>query len=98
MKYIIKKTDRFDRWLQKLKDVKAKITIARRVDRLYDGYFGDFKSVGNGLLELRVAIGPGYRVYFTKREENIIIILIGGDKSTQQRDIKLAKKIIKGLS
>ncbi len=98
MQYDIKTTDRFDRWLRKLKDIKAKITIVRRVDRLHDGYFGDYKSIGDGLLELRVAVGSGYRIYFTKREEEIIIILVGGDKSTQQRDIRLAKKIIKGLS
>ena len=97
MQYDIKTTSRFNKWLQKLKDVKAKITIARRIERLHDGYFGDCKSVGDNVLELRIAVGPGYRIYFTKKKENIIIILIGGDKSTQERDISLAKKIIKGL-
>lgn len=97
MLYNIKKTDKFDKWLRKLKDIKAKVTIARRIDRMRDGYFGDCKNVGGSVFEMRIALGPGYRVYFTKRDEKIIIILIGGDKSTQQKDIDLAKNIAKEL-
>jgi putative addiction module killer protein len=93
MKYIINKTDRFDKWLKKLKDIRAKIAIVRRIDRLKDGYFGDYKSLGDDLFELRIFIGSGYRIYFIHSEQELIVILVGGDKSTQQRDIKLAKKI-----
>ena len=94
----IKKLRRFDQWLKKLKDIKAKIAIARRIDRMKDGNFGDCKYLGDSLYELRIGIGPGYRVYFIKEKETIVIILLGGDKSTQQRDITLAKKIAKGLN
>jgi len=97
MKYIINKTDRFDKWLKNLKDMRAKIMIARRIDRLKDGYFGDYKSLGDSLFELRIFTGSGYRVYFIEDGQELIILLVGGDKSTQQRDIKLAKKIAKEL-
>lgn len=89
----IKKLKRFDVWLKKLKDTKAKITIVRRIERLRDGNAGDCKSLGESVFELRITVGPGYRVYFTKEAEKIIIIMVGGDKSTQKRDIELAKKI-----
>jgi putative addiction module killer protein len=93
MRYVVNKTDRFDKWLRKLKDIRAKIMIARRIDRLKDGYFGDFKSLGDELFELRIFTGSGYRIYFVHVGEELIVLLVGGDKSTQQRDIKLAKKI-----
>ena len=97
MKYIINKTDRFGKWLNKLKDIRVKITIARRIDRLRDGYWGDYKSLGDDLFELRIFTGSGYRVYFIQDGQELIVLLVGGDKSTQQRDIKLAKKIAKEL-
>ncbi|WP_373002264.1 type II toxin-antitoxin system RelE/ParE family toxin [Sulfurimonas sp.] len=95
--YTIKETEQFSKWLLKLKDIKGKVTILRRVDRMKHGNFGDFKSVGDTLYELRITTGPGYRVYYTKEDEKIIILLICGDKSSQSDDIKKAKKIIKEL-
>jgi len=93
--YEIKTTQIFSRWLSKLKDLKGRIAIVRRIERMGYGNFGDVKSVGKSISELRIKSGPGYRVYFTKREEKIIILLIGGDKSTQSKDIEKAKKLLK---
>jgi len=95
--YIIKTTNYFSKWLKSLKDIKAKIAIARRIERMQIGNFGDVKSVGNKISELRVPTGPGYRIYFTKYKREIIILLIGGDKSTQSKDIKKANEILKEI-
>ncbi len=81
----------------KLKDTKGKVSILRRIDRMKLGNFGDYKSVGNNISELRITIGPGYRVYYTQKGDEIIILLIAGDKSTQSDDIKKANKILKEL-
>jgi len=96
--YIIKQTEEFIKWLKKLKDIKGKVAIIRRIDRVKKGNFGDCKSVGDDISELRITIGPAYRVYFTKKDEQIVILLIGGDKSTQSKDIEKAKNILKGLN
>ncbi len=93
--YEIKSTKIFSQWLLKLKDMKGRIAVARRIERMEHGNFGDIKSVGTSISELRITTGPGYRVYFTKREERIIILLVGGDKSTQSKDIEKAKKLLK---
>jgi len=95
--YIIKQTNYFSKWLTKLKDTKAKVSILRRVDRMKLGNFGDYKSVGNNISELRVTTGQGYRVYYTKQNDEIVVLLIGGDKSSQSDDIKKANKILKEL-
>lgn len=95
MIYQVLQTERFASWHQSLRDLRAKIAIARRMDRAKNGNLGDVKSVGHGVSELRVAVGAGYRLYFTRREETLIILLAGGDKSTQQADIKLAIKLAK---
>ncbi len=95
--YLIKQTDTFSKWLHKLKDIQAKVSILRRIDRIKDGNFGDYKSVGDGVSELRITTGPGYRVYYTLKEDEVIILLIGGDKSTQTKDIEKAKEILKEL-
>lgn len=97
MEYIIKQTDVFSKWLIKLKDIKAKVSILRRIDRIQKGNFGDFKSLSSNLFELRITIGPAYRIYYTKKDDEVIILLVGGDKSTQSDDIKKAKKILKDL-
>ncbi len=91
--YEIKSTKIFSKWLSKLKDMRGRIAIARRIERMERGNFGDVKSVGTHISELRVTTGPGYRVYFTKKEERIIILLVGGDKSTQSGDIKRAEEL-----
>jgi len=95
--YEVKTTKVFTKWLSKLKDLKGRVAIARRIERIQYGNFGDVKSVGDKIYELRVAIGPGYRVYFTKEGDKIVILLIGGDKSTQSKDIIKAKELLKEL-
>ncbi len=83
----------FDRWLKSLKDRIAVARILVRIDRLALGNPGDVKSVGGGVSELRVDVGPGYRVYFAQRGEQLVLLVCGGDKSTQRQDIILAKQI-----
>ncbi len=92
--YEIKSTTIFSKWLSKLKDMKGRIAVARRIERMEHGNFGDVKSVGRSISELRITTGPGYRVYFAKREERIIILLVGGDKSTQSKDIEKAVQLL----
>ena len=96
--YLIKQTNTFSKWLSKLKDIKAKVSILRRIDRMKLNNFGDYKSIGNNISELRITTGPGYRVYYTKQDDKIIILLIGGDKSSQSDDIKKANEILKELN
>ena len=93
--YNIKQTEKFSKWLLKLKDLQGKIAIARRVERMRNGNFGDFKSVGKIVSELRIDKGPGYRIYYTIKDDEIIILLIGGDKSTQSKDIDKAHNLAK---
>lgn len=83
----------FDQWMRGLRDHVGKATIAKRIDRLAQGHAGDAKSVGDGVTELRVHVGPGYRVYFTEREGLLIVLLCGGNKSTQSKDIAKAKRM-----
>lgn len=90
---ILRKTVVFERWLRKLKDSIAKAHIDRRIDRLSRGNAGDVKSIGEGCSEMRIDYGPGYRVYYKDTGKEIIILLCGGDKSTQQSDIAKAKKL-----
>jgi putative addiction module killer protein len=93
MKFI-KKTSEFDKWLRKLKDLRAKAKILFRIQKIEsNGHFGDCKPVGNGINELRINYAKGYRIYFKEKNDSIVILLIGGEKSTQQSDIKKAKEI-----
>ena len=97
--YFIQKTTEFDKWLRKLKDLKVKSKILFRIQKIEkDGHFGDCKSVGNGIQELRVNFAKGYRVYFKEKDGRIIVLLAGGEKSTQQADIEKAKKIWNALN
>lgn len=96
--YLIKQTNFFSKWLSKLKDIKGKVSILRRVDRMKLGNFGDYKAVGNNISELRIPTGPGYRVYYIKMDGEIVVLLIGGDKSSQRDDIKKANEILEGLN
>ena len=93
----IRKTDIFVKWLDNLKDRRARARVLARIDRLEMGYFGDVRPVGEGVSELRIFYGPGYRVYFIQRQSVLVILLSGGDKQTQQMDIAKAKKIAKQL-
>jgi len=96
--YIIEKTDEFDKWLRKLKDFRAKAKILFRIQKIeIDEHFGDCEPVGNGIRELKINYSKGYRVYFKESDGEIIILLIGGDKSCQQRDIEKAKEILKRI-
>lgn len=89
----IKQTALFLKWQKKLKDNKAKALIAARIFRLANGLSGDAEPVGEGISELRIHSGPGYRVYYKQHDNKIIILLCGGDKSSQTKDIKMAKKL-----
>lgn|SRR5699024_4298677 len=83
----------FDNWLRKLKDRQAAARILKRIERLAAGNPGDVKPVGMGISELRINLGPGYRVYFIREQDRLILLLTGGDKSTQKEDIKTALAI-----
>lgn len=85
----------FEEWLDGLKDIKARAAIRARLARVRLGNFGDCKSVGDGVSELRVFFGPGYRVYFARVGKEVVVLLCGGDKSTQTKDISKAKKFWK---
>jgi putative addiction module killer protein len=95
MAFIVQQTELFERWHECIKDQKAKIAIARRIERAEHGNLGDAKTVGNGISEMRIDTGAGYRVYFTMRQKFIVILLAGGTKSTQQADIKKAMELAK---
>lgn len=87
------KTDVFDRWLTALSDPRARAKIEVRIRRLSLGNAGDVRPVGGGISEMRIDYGPGYRVYFVQRGPIVVILLCGGDKSSQSRDIAMAKAI-----
>jgi putative addiction module killer protein len=87
----------FDEWLDGLKDRTGKARIIDRIDRARDGNLGRVRALANGLSEMKVDYGPGYRVYFTKRGETIVVLMCGGDKSSQQSDMKRATAILEAL-
>lgn len=93
----IQTTEVFDTWLDGLKDKQAARRVQVRIDRAEDGNLGDWMPVGEGVSEMRIHYGPGYRVYFLQRGREIIILLAGGDKSTQSKDIKAALEIARQL-
>lgn len=94
----IRKTDLFTEWLDGLQDIQARARIQARIERLAAGNPGDVESVGEGVSELRINYGPGYRVYFKQRGRELIVLLAGGDKSTQAKDIKAALRLALNLS
>lgn len=93
----VRKTEVFARWLDGLRDIRARARIQARLERLVMGNFGDAKPVGEGVSELRVDYGPGYRVYFIRRGQELVILLAGGDKSTQTRDIQTALRMARSV-
>lgn len=95
--YEIRKTDTYAQWLDGLRDIHARARVLARVERLAVGNPGDVKPVGEGVSELRIDYGPGYRVYFTMCGRTIIILLAGGDKRTQTSDIKTALRMARNL-
>lgn len=93
----VRRTAEFDQWIDGLRDRVARARIMIRIDRLALGNPGDVKPVGEGISELRIAYGPGYRVYFAQRGDVVVILLCGGDKATQSRDIAKAKVLARTL-
>ena len=93
----IRRTETFSKWLDKLRDARARVRVLSRLTRAEDGNLGDTKPVGESVSEMRIDYGPGYRVYFTKRRKTIIVLLIGGDKSSQEQDIKRAIQLARDL-
>lgn len=90
-------TNHFNKWLKGLKDIAVKRKVLARLDRLKNNNFGDFKRVDNNLFELRFFFGGGLRIYYTIRSKQVILLLVGGDKSSQSNDIKHAKQILDEL-
>jgi putative addiction module killer protein len=93
----VRKTEQFESWVRDLRDLRAKAKVLARVSNMELGNFGDCKPVGSGVSESRINYGPGYRVYFIQRGEKVVVLLCGGDKSTQQRDIDAAISIAQDL-
>lgn len=93
----IRKTEEFITWLNNLFDLTARAKIQARIKRLSEGNPGNIKSVGEKVFEMKIDFGPGYRIYFTKQGQKITILLLGGDKSTQAKDIKLAQRLARNL-
>lgn len=94
----VRKTEIFARWLDGLRDIRARARVMARIERLVMGNPGDVRPVGDGVSELRIDYGPGYRVYFKKRGEDVLILLAGGDKSQQARDIAQALRLARNLT
>ncbi len=90
---VLKQTETFRKWLAKLRDDRARVLVAARLDRLAYGLAGDVQAVGGGISELRIHHGPGYRVYYQQRGTEILILLCGGDKASQSEDIGTAKRL-----
>jgi putative addiction module killer protein len=93
----IRKTEIFAKWIDSLQDIRGRARIQARIERLAMGNPGDVKPVGEGVSEMRIDQGPGYRIYYIKRERTMIILLAGGDKSTQAKDIKTAIRLARNL-
>ena len=94
----IRKTGLFSRWLDDLSDLRARARVQARIERLAAGNPGDVGPVGEGVSELRIDYGPGYRVYFKKRGRELLILLAGGDKGSQAKDIRVALRLARNLS
>jgi putative addiction module killer protein len=95
--YTVRLTQDFQDWLDRLKDQRAQVRIATRLRMAEAGNLGDWKAVGDKVCEMRVDVGPGYRICFTRVGQLMIVVLAGGDKSTQQRDIRRAQRIVDAL-
>ncbi len=89
----VNKTEEFDEWMTNLKDRVAKRAVNQRITRIAVGNFGDSKSIGDGVSELRIHVGPGYRIYFTMMGDEVVLLLVGGNKGSQDRDIEKAKQL-----
>jgi putative addiction module killer protein len=94
----VRQTERFVRWLEGLRDLRGRAKVLARIERLIGGNPGDAKPVGDGVSELRINFGPGYRVYYLQKGSTLIILLAGGDKSSQAKDIQAALQLVNTLS
>jgi putative addiction module killer protein len=94
---IVHETDQFSEWLKTLRDIKGRARIAARIDSARAGNFGDYKVLDDGICEMRIDVGPGYRVYYAQEGLNVYLLIVGGDKSTQQKDISKAKALWRAL-
>lgn len=97
MRYQLEDTAEYRKWFKKLKDATAKIKMLARLARVENGNFGDHKQVDRNLFELRFFFGPGYRIYYTVKGMQIVLLLVGGDKSSQTKDIETARSLINEL-
>ena len=97
MRYEIHTTKQFDYWFRSIKDFQSRARILTRMDQIEEGHFGDHKPLGRDLVELRFFFGPGYRVYYTVKGNQVVLLISGGDKSTQQKDIKKAHKLVDAM-
>lgn len=97
MKFQIETTHIFDKWFAGIRNIQYRARVISRFDRVQDGNFGDYKNIGNNLFELRFFFGPGFRVYYTIKEAKVVILLCGGDKSSQEKDIEKARRIMEEL-
>jgi putative addiction module killer protein len=93
----VRQTAIFRDWHRNLRDRRAAARITSRIQRLANDYLGDVKSIGEGVSEMRIEYGPGYRIYFTRRGRTVYVLLCGGDKSTQNRDIRTARQLAKEI-
>lgn len=93
----VRQTDEYERWFENLRDERARARILVRIRRLSLGNPGDARPVGEGVSEMRIDYGPGYRVYFVSRGDELVVLLAGGDKRTQARDIEVARELARGL-
>ena len=97
MRMTIRETEMYSKWFARLRDTVAKARILVRLRRMSLGNFGGYRELGDGVCELKFHFGPGYRIYYTVRNGEIVILLAGGDKSTQPRDIEKAKELARNL-
>ena len=93
----VEKTDEYGEWLDELRDRAGRVRILVRVDRLIDGNPGQHRDLTDGVSELKIDFGPGYRVYYTQRGQRLLLLLVGGDKSTQQKDIETAIRLARNF-
>lgn len=98
MSYLIEQTETFRDWISSLRDLSGRIAILRRIDSVAHGNLGEIKPLGDGVSEMKIDKGPDYRVYYMRRGELVILLLAGGDKSSQERDIKRAKQLAREMS
>lgn len=97
MKYKLRSTKQYDKWFSRLKESTVKIRVLARLNRLENGNFGDFKQISPGLFELRFFFGAGLRIYYTIQDSKVVLLLAGGDKSSQEKDIKTVTELLKEL-